>query len=388
MSLNSSQELLCQYIAETIKEYRRDELSVSIDSRHVKKWIQQFPPISREMLLSETLHILTNWYFNTTFIEDKFFSEIIRFLIKKYRFDSENNVFKNVVFLSLQQPGKSQDRLLKILEKKFRCIINNKSSLSSDVASPKHYVYVDDGLYTGMTFKKDILSVINLLPSDSTLDCFFLVAGSKGLTNNYEAIKPLAQKFNVKLTLNRLRGIENIPKARTALVNSTTTEEIYSTHQHCLWPINSIELDNEIAQYASVLKQKGKCYYLYRTTRWEADKGVFSSQNARNEVEKIFIKTGIMLLSGKIGSDCLYPLGFDCFPSWGFGSFLASDLNISNTCPLVLWSEASGWHPLFPRRTKYNVSKNKPVMVDFENWELTDNEEEVLNKNDDVLFLI
>ncbi len=93
MSLNSSQELLCQYIAETIKEYRRDELSVSIDSRHVKKWIQQFPPISREMLLSETLHILTNWYFNTTFIEDKFFSEIIRFLIKKYRFDSENNVF-------------------------------------------------------------------------------------------------------------------------------------------------------------------------------------------------------------------------------------------------------------------------------------------------------
>lgn len=30
-------------------------------------------------------------------------------------------------------------------------------------------------------------------------------------------------------------------------------------------------------------------------------------------------------------------MGYNLTPSFGFGSFCATDLNISNTCPIVLW---------------------------------------------------
>lgn len=54
----------------------------------------------------------------------------------------------------------------------------------------------------------------------------------------------------------------------------------------------------------------------------------------------------------------LYPLGYNLTPSLGFGSFCATDLNISNTCPIVLWwgnviekgNELDCWYPLLPRR--------------------------------------
>ncbi|MDE6666170.1 MAG: hypothetical protein K2K14_08320, partial [Ruminococcus sp.] len=187
---------------------------------------------------------------------------------------------------------------------------------------------------------------------------------------------------NVVFNLYRLRALDNIPKVKSSYINTTTIEEIYSTYQHCLWPLDNIDSDIVIKEYSYALRSKGATY-LYRKEQWRNDKGVFSSSDARNIVERLFVKIGIELLNGAIGNDCLYPLGFDCFPSWGFGSFLASDLNISNTCPLVLWSEASGWNPLFKRRTKYN-SINTVEMVDFENWELTDNEVKKLNPHNNL----
>ena len=51
-------------------------------------------------------------------------------------------------------------------------------------------------------------------------------------------------------------------------------------------------------------------------------------------------------------------MGYNLTPSFGFGSFCATDLNISNTCPIVLWwgnviekgNELDCWYPLLPRR--------------------------------------
>lgn len=51
-------------------------------------------------------------------------------------------------------------------------------------------------------------------------------------------------------------------------------------------------------------------------------------------------------------------MGYNLIQSFGFGSFCATDFNISNTCPLVLWwgnvtkqgNELDCWYPLLPRR--------------------------------------
>ena len=68
------------------------------------------------------------------------------------------------------------------------------------------------------------------------------------------------------------------------------------------------------------------------------------------------VRTGGSESSGIIKG--LYPLGYNLTPSLGFGSFCATDLNISNTCPIVLWwgnviekgNELDCWYPLLPRR--------------------------------------
>lgn len=46
----------------------------------------------------------------------------------------------------------------------------------------------------------------------------------------------------------------------------------------------------------------------------------------------------------------LYPLGYNLTPSLGFGSFCATDLNISNTCPIVLW-----WGNVIEKETSWIV---------------------------------
>ncbi len=371
MGLTQSEELLCQNVASIIKDYRREELSESITAAHVKKWIKQFPTESRELLLSETANILSDWYFDTTYIKNSFFRDVVRFVTNKYGFVSENLVFREAVFLNLQECGKSQDRLLRILEQvAISCF--NESIITDHSLKRKHYIYIDDGLYTGRTSIREIRQVVELLPYGSTLDCFFLVAGSNGLAYNYKTISPIAKEHGIELALYRHRILDNIPYAEVTQINATTKEETYSFYQHCMWPTNDILSDSDIAEFATMLDNK-KAKYLFRDKYWKNDKGIFTSSDARNEIERIFIRMGIKLLNGKIGNDCLYPLGFHCFSSWGFGSFLASDLNISNTCPLVLWSEASGWNPLFPRRTKYN-SHSDVEMIDFENWSLTEND--------------
>ena len=61
------------------------------------------------------------------------------------------------------------------------------------------------------------------------------------------------------------------------------------------------------------------------------------------------------------------------YHSFGFGSFCAFNMNISNSCPLVLWwgniekngSVLDDWYPLLPRRTNAETEENKDAL----NWE-------------------
>ena len=86
--------------------------------------------------------------------------------------------------------------------------------------------------------------------------------------------------------------------------------------------------------------------------------GIFSNLVNRDIVEEEFLKKGIAITQNIQEHKGLYPLGYNLTPSLGFGSFCATDLNISNTCPIVLWwgnviekgNELDCWYPLLPRR--------------------------------------
>ena len=95
-------------------------------------------------------------------------------------------------------------------------------------------------------------------------------------------------------------------------------------------------------------------------------------------VEEEFLKKGIAITKNIQDHKGLYPLGYNLTPSFGFGSFCATDLNISNTCPIVLWwgnviekgNELDCWYPLLPRRIS-NADIN-PFNADWEPEEIED----------------
>ena len=134
-----NQNLQKQYedLASIIAHYRSGYLDIVLDADHVKKWISQFSETTQEIILGETIHIFSKWYFKQEHIE-KFLDSIIDFLVKQYRLSGIYSLSKEVSFTEIQEIGLSQKQLIKILKEKIReqygLEINTK--ISSNV---KHY---------------------------------------------------------------------------------------------------------------------------------------------------------------------------------------------------------------------------------------------------------
>ena len=55
-----------------------------------------------------------------------------------------------------------------------------------------------------------------------------------------------------------------------------------------------------------------------------------------------------------------YVILIHLWPSFGFGVLFATEFNVPNNAPLVIWAETSNWYPLLPRRVN-----NKNDIVDL-----------------------
>ena len=81
---------LLQGIANIIGNYRSGELPRSLDKDHVDKWARQFSKESQEIILTETLHVLKNWYFTNDKV-DEVVDRFIEFFREKYALASTND---------------------------------------------------------------------------------------------------------------------------------------------------------------------------------------------------------------------------------------------------------------------------------------------------------
>lgn len=107
-------EKLERKLASIIKGFRKDSLEIELNQEHVHKWISQFNVDTQEIILNETVHILEKWYFD----EDKiliFLNEVIQYLQKGNENRIEENSLKGICFLDIQESGKSQSQLVKML---------------------------------------------------------------------------------------------------------------------------------------------------------------------------------------------------------------------------------------------------------------------------------
>lgn len=366
----SQTEMIAQ-LALIIKDFRKGEMCIELDSTHVDRWLCQFPIESREAILSETIHVLSNWYFTRQYIEEEFLDSLISFLCRKYNYSSVHELCCTTTFVQAQEIGQSQKQLIQML----RSRLDNQYGVQLNTKISKetcHFVYIDDGLYTGSRARKDLSKLICQLSPGSTLDAFYLVAGSSGFAYTKDQLSLIAENHNVALSLYRLRHLQNIKNVEKKVKHENSTdvyEESYGASQTCLWPDEELQSISRIFDYEISLKCPNSPKYLYRKKPWKNDIGVFSSIQGRKVVEREFLLKGIEVVSMLSNPKGKYPLGYNLWPSFGFGSFCATDLNISNTCPLVLWwgnvekqgNVLDNWYPLLPRRIN-NLNDDVEVM--------------------------
>ncbi len=351
----------CNELANIIYAFRSGEIEY-LDAEHVKCWISQFDDKTQIPILEEMIYIFSDWYLTKDYIKEEFLDKIPGILQHKYDFASEIETLKNVCFVDVQDVGQSQKKL--ISELKHLKHEQYDVELICDIdPSISHYVYIDDGLFSGSRFRKDIKEVAYQLKPGDTLDVFHLVICTSGSMFAKGELKKLAEDFKIDIKFHPLVRIFNDRRIHREYKDGKETEWWWKEHM-CLWPSNSSEMEPEIERYNRHLQSLSTNYekYPYRGSKWINDKGIFSSVERRNLVEYEFLKKGIQIVNSYPDIKGMYPLGYNLWPSFGFGVLFATEYNVPNNAPLVIWADTN-WYPLLPRR-----ANNQNDILDIENW--------------------
>ncbi len=363
----------CQQLADMISQYRMGELEISINEEHVSRWINQFSENAREVILSETIFVFQKWFFKKAcFIN--FIENVLKNLMGQE--ETIEQTIRNTVFVNEQSCGLSQRTIISWLSSFVK--ENYGLSIRTTVDSKcKNYVYLDDGLYTGSRLKKDLDSLVGRITEGSSIRVYFLVACSSTFEYVSKEILPsLKAKKDVNVALFRQHVIRNNRISDHGKEGMSASYETIDPGWDCLIPCRELRELTVVQEYEKDLIDKcrannmGGQSYFYRKESEEKYEGVFSSAENRKIVEREFLLKGIEIVKSCTVNQCFFPLGRSKWPSFGLGTFTATEMNISNSCPLVLWwgnnknqgNALDYWYPLLPRRT--NEVDN--IINDFE----------------------
>ncbi|KRD06355.1 hypothetical protein ASE21_19500 [Flavobacterium sp. Root901] len=354
-------EKLIQEIVEIIKDYRKEDLGIfyqtEVNEKHVKTWVEQFKEEDREFLLEELLHLLPNSYLtkeNTLEILGKEF-ETLR---KDFGYDSVQAFLDETRFLDCQEIEKSQKVFLsfidEILQEKYDYSINECGNKEI-----KNWLYLDDILASGGTFREDILEEIKnygnekFLASGIRIIASFVILHSWASNNvRYAIDTKLNNRLNNRLKFYRVVEIENNPKI--SFYN-------YNPDYNHIYPIKSV-LGEEILEFIESAFERnygmGNEQYAFRDSAYPKAENFFSSAERRIRYENILLEKGFEIIKSidHLTAPSLRPLGMTppSYKTLGTGSHFFTWRNISNTCPIVFWWGANDWYPLFPVKNRGN----------------------------------
>lgn len=330
-----------EQLSNIIRDFRYGELQISLDKNHVLKWVSQFSEEAQSIILSETLHIFKEWFFDMEQIR-LFLSKMYEYVCRHY------GGYSKVRFLNSQKEGTSQRKLIDELQKMEK-ITDEHLSMQA-----KHLIYLDDGLYSGQHIIKDLDCILaDEAISICSIDIFVMVGYSEGVQYVKNKFELLCQTRNIDFHIYTWKALSNNKTIRY----SNNCEE-FDLNQDTVWPLTPPYLGDDDPKSTIERITEKRLHYCYRDYRFHYKSRIFSCEENREVIEREFLKYGSKIISTESIKKGLYPLGFSSFPSLGFGSFCASILNISNTCPIVLWwgnlqndgSELDKWYPLLPRR--------------------------------------
>jgi hypothetical protein len=325
----SKRSRLLKSIAATVADYRDGEINTPT-TNHVERWIKQFDSEVQEPMLEELDHVLKQTYIAKATVR-QFLSSMVR--NKSLVVGDPCSFWETVKFLDIQNKGNSQRAMLQT----FGSLLQEECDLGiGDCGGdPDAYVYLDDGIFTGHTIRKDIKSWVQ---SDATQTAkVHVVAIALHSGGQYYAkteIEKVARDAGKKIAVHWWRCVEI--EDRMAYINSSDVLRPTS--------LPDDELTQEYVQglkYPPVLRRSGSV----------GKNKFFSSEEGRHLLEQELLKAG-----ARIRSMCPHlnvyqrPLGNMVLETLGFGSLLVTFRNCPNNCPLAFWA-GNPWYPLFPRKT-------------------------------------
>ncbi|NOQ26300.1 MAG: hypothetical protein GQ564_13125 [Bacteroidales bacterium] len=352
---------LVKKILEIIKGYRNGDIEMitsPMNEDHIHCWIEQFDEDDQEFILSELLHLLPNSYLTKeTTLE--IFSTEFEILSKDFGYENVNDFLDESIFLDCQKDGKSQKILLKLINDLLSDKYNYKIS-ECGTKKVKHWIYTDDVLASGGTFRNDILEEIEsygtneFVESDIRIISSFFILHTWGSKNVRFALdKKLDFELKDRLKFYRVAEIDNNPYIHPYYNPIPKFNFVY--------PIESEEgnffLDFIENAFERTYEMKNK-KFAFRNPDYPKKEELFSSAENRERYEQILLSKGIEIINSidNLRAQSLRPLGMTppAFKTLGTGSHFFTWRNISNTCPIVYWWGTNNWHPLFPVTNRGN----------------------------------
>lgn len=330
---------LLKSIADTIYDYRAGDFPQP-NPEHVNRWICQFDSDVQLPLLREVDHVFKQTYFDKDRVMDYFNARVKN---EKITGDNHRAFWQSANFLRIQKNGHSQEELLVL----FAEALKEQLGIEMDECGSKDgpFIYLDDTLFSGSRIGTDLsLWLEQDAPPKATVHIFVFACHAFGEWKMLKGVKEkaTAEKKKIEFHLWRAVTFEN--------------RRSYRDKSEVLWP-TVLPSNAALKRYC---EQETKFPFEPRTPGQKLDNDIFSSEEARQLLEREFLLAGIKILGGcKEYKKVMRPLGFSYF-GLGFGSMFVTYRNCPNNCPLALWwgdpnadpfSALGQWYPLLPRKT-------------------------------------
>lgn len=345
-------EQLAQEIVDIFYDYHYFD-GVKFNADDVIKWVSQFDKKDQIFILTEFHHVCSK---NKIYISEKSAKkkliQLIEKLTKDYRFKDEISFLNNADFLKMQAEGKSQTKLLMLLDTQIQA--NYGIALDDcGMVSNNYAIYIDDIIATGNTVFYDCIKWLELSDIDGETNFSKVISNKKKLIiysfclHTWPNIHwKLKEHFKNSKILNKIIFLKHY-----------TVENHYKQHDqkfNLAYPIEN--QPQVVSQYLENLpnvtnglasQRKDIAYRKQNTPKVET---FFSSAANRIRFENIILTKGIELLEDvSVLKTNQRPLGMinPSYQTFGTGTLFFTWTNIPNNSPIVFWWESKKWRPLF-----------------------------------------
>ena len=292
---------LAASISETIADYRAGAIPNPTPA-HVIRWIDQFDSAARVPLLREIDHVLSKTYLSRRKIR-----AFLRGMLRTDKIVTGDPVrfWRGVDFLDLQTAGNSQRDLLDMLN---GIMAKEFGFTTSDCGgNAHHFLYLDDGLFSGGRIQADLVRwIAEEAPDRGDVYVVTCVTHTQGRYFTEQAVKRAVREHGKSIDFRWLHITEYENNPFDIRLSDV------------LRPV-SIPDDPAIAAYAKQLDSRAPGKHPLRPPGNTGRLSLFSSEESRHLVEQELLKAGVRIREAcpnlpkqmrPLGATVQYMLGF------------------------------------------------------------------------------